>query len=177
MGEKKVLIVVDMQNDFIDGALGTKEAAAIVPDAAKKIRAFDGEIVCTMDTHGSDYLSTQEGRKLPVPHCIKGTKGWELNPEIRTALEENNKYVRTFEKPTFGSMELADFLTDRGYTDISVIGLCTDICVISNVLLAKAALSEARIVVDASCCAGVSRESHENALFAMKACQVEVENE
>ena len=169
----KVLVVVDMQNDFIDGALGTKEAVAIVPNVVEKIRGFDGKIIFTRDTHEENYMDTQEGKNLPVMHCICGTSGWELNPEIEALRKED-----AIDKPSFGSMELASYL--RGLDDIESIefvGLCTDICVISNVMIAKAALPEVPVIVDAACCAGVTPESHTNALEAMKVCQVKVVND
>ena len=170
----KVLVVVDMQKDFIDGALGTPEAVEIVPRAIQKIREFDGLVIATRDTHEEDYLDTQEGKKLPVRHCIRGTDGWEIHPEIQKLLPED-----PIDKPTFGSVELGQMLKarqDSGETveSITLIGLCTDICVISNALLLKAYLPETQVFVDASCCAGVTKESHEQALNAMKMCQVEI---
>ena len=170
----KVLVVVDMQNDFIDGALGTKEAVAIVPKVIEKIKNFEGEkIIFTRDTHASNYLNTQEGKNLPVEHCIYGTPGWELHPEINVLKTEE-----VFDKPSFGSMELGEYLKSFNAVDsITFVGLCTDICVISNVMIAKAALPEVPIIVDASCCAGVTPESHKNALNAMKMCQIIIENE
>lgn len=180
----KYLIVVDMQNDFIDGSLGTKEAQNIVYGVAEKISKFDGEVVATQDTHWRDYLDTQEGRLLPVKHCIDGTDGWELKPVIFEALQKRylscGKSIPLFNKPTFGSKELGEQLENRNASDsideIVLVGLCTDICVISNALLIKAFLPEVKITVDASCCAGVSPESHENALRAMKVCQINIEN-
>ena len=167
---RKLLVVVDMQNDFIDGALGTQEAVKIVPKVCKKIRNFDGDVVFTMDTHTSIYSETLEGKKLPVPHCIKGTEGWKLRKEI-AALSIG---CRKIEKPTFGSVELANYIADNDYSGIEIIGLCTDICVISNALLIKAFLPEEIITVDSSCCAGVTPESHENALNAMRMCHIDV---
>lgn len=170
----KILVVVDMQNDFIDGALGTKEAVAIVPNVVEKIKNFDGDkIIFTRDTHEENYMETQEGKNLPVPHCIRGTKGWELNPEIEALRTED-----AIDKPSFGSMELASYLKGLDSVEsIEFVGLCTDICVISNVMITKAALPEVPVIVDASCCAGVTPESHTNALNAMKMCQVIIENE
>lgn len=170
----KILVVVDMQNDFIDGALGTKEAVAIVPNVVEKIKKFDGDkIIFTRDTHEDNYMETQEGKNLPVIHCIRGTKGWELNPEIEALRKEE-----IFDKPSFGSMELASYLKKLdSVKSIEFVGLCTDICVISNVMITKAALPEVPVIVDASCCAGVTPESHKNALGAMKMCQVIIENE
>lgn len=167
---RKILVVVDMQNDFIDGALGTPEAVKIVPAVCEKIRSFDGDIVFTMDTHSSIYLETQEGRNLPVEHCIKGTDGWKLNEKI----EPLSQGCRIFEKPTFGSVELANFIAGGNYGEVELIGLCTDICVISNALLIKSYLPEVPVSVDAKCCAGVTPESHANALTAMKMCQINI---
>jgi len=168
-----VLVVVDMQNDFIDGALGTAEAVAIVPNVKKKIAEFEGKVIFTRDTHGSNYLETQEGKNLPVPHCIRGTEGWEIRSEL-----EALRNTEAIDKVTFGSSELGGILSrlndEEAISSLTFIGLCTDICVISNVMIAKAFLPEVPIVVDASCCAGVSVESHENALKAMEVCQVKV---
>ena len=147
---QNILLVIDMQNDFIDGALGTPEAVAIVPKVREKIRNFDGTVLFTRDTHEENYMETQEGKNLPVPHCIRGTDGWQIRPEL-DALRVTEPIGR-----------------------ITVIGLCTDICVISNALLVKAFLPEVPVEVDASCCAGVTPESHENALKAMESCQVEI---
>lgn len=166
----KLLVVVDMQKDFIDGALGTNEAQKIVPLVIDEIKNFDGDVVFTFDTHSSIYLETREGKNLPVPHCIKGTEGWKLDK----AIEPLTAGKKCFEKPTFGSVELANFAADGDYTDITLIGLCTDICVISNAMLIKAFLPEVNISVKASCCAGVTPESHENALLAMKMCQIDI---
>lgn len=173
---KRFLVVVDMQNDFIDGALGTEEAEAIVPKVAEKIRGFDGEVLFTLDTHGADYAETQEGRMLPVPHCVKGTFGWELNREIARAVAERGAVP--FEKETFGSRKLAEYLTAKSWEEpieeIVLVGLCTDICVISNAMTIKAFLPEVPITVDAACCAGVNPVSHENALSAMDQCQITI---
>ena len=175
----KVLIVVDMQNDFVDGALGTPEAQAIVPRVCEKIRAFDGAVAATFDTHQSDYLATQEGKNLPVVHCLQGTPGWELNAAVRAALTAHGA-VQTFQKPTFGSVALAQWLDalhrEDPLEEVLLIGLCTDICIISNAMLIKAFLPEVRVTVDAACCAGVTPASHTNALEAMKLCQICVEN-
>ena len=170
---KQILIIVDMQNDFIDGALGTKEAVAIVPKVEDKIRNFDGEVFFTRDTHENWYLETQEGKNLPVPHCIRGTEGWQIRKEL-DALRK----TEPIDKETFGSTDLAaDLLAlheGEEIGSITLVGLCTDICVISNALLLKATLPEVPIYVDAACCAGVTPESHENALKAMEACQIKV---
>lgn len=168
-----ILIVVDMQNDFIDGALGTKEAENIVPNVVKKIQSFDGKVFFTRDTHQADYMETQEGKNLPVPHCIQGTSGWEIRDELK-------KYVtiQPIDKPTFGSSELAGILMEENQKEkidsITLIGLCTDICVISNALLLKAFFPEVPICVQEDCMAGVTPESHRNAIEAMKMCQIEV---
>ncbi len=170
----KALIVVDMQNDFIDGALGTPEALSIVPFVREKVMHFDGLVIFTRDTHFEDYLSTREGKNLPVPHCIKGTQGWE----IADSLKELTKGRIVIDKPTFGSTELQNLLVNEHektpLEEIELVGLCTDICVISNAMLIKAALPEVNVTVDSSCCAGVTPESHENALSAMKMCQITV---
>lgn len=166
----KYLIVVDMQKDFIDGALGTKEAQAIVPNVRKKIEEFDGEVIFTRDTHHKDYLSTQEGRNLPVEHCIEGTAGWEIDKSLQPFCKG-----MVVNKPTFGSMALAEEIWERGDAqEITLVGLCTDICVISNAMLLKAAMPEVPIIVDRACCAGVTPQSHENALEAMKMCQITI---
>ena len=173
----KYLIVVDMQNDFITGSLGTKEAETILPKVIEKVKNFDGTVIYTKDTHQADYLTTQEGKKLPVKHCMEGTWGWELADE----LESLSKGCKVFNKPTFGSVELANYLVEENkknaIEEIELCGLCTDICVISNAFVIKANLTEVPVAVDASCCAGVTPESHFNALSAMKMCQVEVYNE
>lgn len=169
----KLLIVIDMQNDFIDGSLGTKEAVAIVPNVAKKIEeARDaGEIVVfTRDTHQKNYLETQEGKNLPVLHCVEGTYGWQISSKFKVGNS------RIFNKPSFGSMELADYAASLdGLEEIELVGLCTGICVISNAFILKAKLPEVKISVDASCCACVTPESHKNALAAMKLCQINCE--
>lgn len=168
-----VLVVVDMQKDFIDGALGTKEAQAIVPRVVEKIENFDGRVFATRDTHTEQYLQTEEGRHLPVVHCVKGTDGWQLHPAIAALLSR-----QPVDKPTFGSTELAEQLVrchaGQAIESITLVRLCTDICVISNALLLKAFLPEVPIAVDAACCAGVTPESHENALRAMEMCQISV---
>ncbi len=172
----KYLVVVDMQNDFITGSLGTKEAEAILPKVIEKVKNFEGTVIYTKDTHTAEYLSTQEGKNLPVEHCIRDTEGWMLDAE----LERLSAGHKVFDKPTFGSMELAEYLVkesvENTMEEIELCGLCTDICVISNALLLKANLPEVLISVDASCCAGVTPESHKNALGAMKMCQITVRN-
>lgn len=168
----KALIVVDMQNDFIDGALGTPEAVKIVPHVVEKIKGWTGCVYATQDTHQVNYLDTQEGKNLPVTHCVEGTQGWEIAPAVQEAL--GNAACLT--KPTFGSRELAETLLREPVEEIELIGLCTDICVISNALILKAFLPEVPIFVDAACCAGVTPESHQNALAAMKMCQIHIRN-
>ena len=162
-----------MQNDFIDGALGTKEAVAIVPKVREKIQQFNGTVLFTRDTHWPNYLQTQEGRNLPVEHCVKDTDGWQIRLEL-DALRK----TEPIDKVTFGSAELgfklAEMNAEEPIGSITLVGLCTDICVISNAMIVKAFLPEVPVRVDASCCAGVTPESHENALAAMKCCQIEI---
>ena len=166
----KYLIVVDMQNDFIDGALGSAEALAIVPKVRKLISEFDGTVLFTRDTHFENYLETAEGKKLPVKHCIKDTHGWQ----IRAELDELRK-TEPIDKLTFGSKELIQLLEESADAEsITFAGLCTDICVISNAMLAKAHFRELPISVVADCCAGVTKESHETALSAMRMCQIDI---
>lgn len=173
---KQLLLVIDMQNDFIDGVLGSKEAIAVVPRVKEKIENFCGKVLFTRDTHMENYMETQEGKKLPVPHCIKNTKGWEIHPELEALRKEE-----AIDKLTFGSDALALRMQKENKGEkidrITLIGVCTDICVISNAMLLKAFLPETEIIVDASCCAGVTPESHKIALQAMKACQIVIENE
>lgn len=173
---KRALVVVDMQNDFIDGVLGTSEARAIVERAAEKIESFDGDVVYTMDTHNENYLSTSEGKKLPVKHCVAGTDGWRLNARIEEALKKRGAYEKRYMKDAFGSTLLAEELSkEYALEEIVIIGLCTDICVISNALLLKAFMPEVKITVDSECCAGVTPESHQNAVSAMRMCQIDIE--
>lgn len=172
---KNILAVIDMQNDFIDGALGTKEAQAIVGNVAAYIKKSisDGdEVVYTRDTHFDNYMDTQEGKNLPVPHCIKGTAGWEICNELKALQNDDTK---VFDKLTFGSVELATYLkTVEGLESVTLVGLCTDICVISNAMVIKANLPEVEIEVVENCCAGVTPKSHKNALEAMKVCQIKI---
>ncbi len=188
----KILIVIDMQNDFLHGSLRNEEGIKIIPDVVCKINEYKKEgslVIATRDTHFSDYLNTQEGKKLPVEHCVKGTRGWEINEEVQKALgrscvcdgQEHAQLEQTliFDKPTFGSIELARFLKanfekKQAKLTVELVGVCTDICVISNAMLIKAALPEAKVCVISSLCAGVGVESHNVALSAMKACQIEV---
>lgn len=166
----KTLIVVDMQNDFIDGSLGTKEAQAIVPNVKKKVQEYKNrgdEIIFTRDTHQSDYLDTPEGKKLPVVHCIKETKGWQIADGLEV---EGCTYI---DKPTFGWTHW----NERTFQEIEMVGLCTDICVVSNALILKATFPSVEITVDASCCAGVTPQTHLAALETMKMCQILVTGE
>ena len=165
----KYLIVVDMQNDFITGALGSADAVAILPAVLEKVKTFDGEVIFTRDTHGENYLATQEGRRLPVAHCIRGTAGWEIADVLKP-------YVKVvLDKPTFGAAALPALLQRMGEVQrIELCGLCTDICVISNAMLLKSAFPETPISVDAAACAGVTPESHQTALCAMRAVQIDV---
>lgn len=169
----KILVVVDMQRDFIDGALGTPEAVKIVPYVKNLIENFDGKVFFTRDTHFANYMDTQEGKNLPVPHCIQNTPGWEIHPEL-DALRK----TPAIDKVTFGASALPQILArEADIQSITFVGLCTDICVISNVMLTKAFFPEIPLIVDARACAGVTPESHKNALAAMKMCQVTVINE
>ena len=169
----KILVVVDMQRDFIDGALGTAEAVKIVPYVKSCIENFDGKVLFTRDTHFTNYMDTQEGKNLPVEHCIKDTPGWEIHPQLE-ALRKTDP----IDKVTFGSSALPEILAQEASIEsITFLGLCTDICVISNVMLTKAFFPEVPLIVDAKGCAGVTPESHKNALAAMKICQVTVINE
>lgn len=177
-----ILVVVDMQNDFVSMALGTAEAQKIAPKAAERIDTFKGKVIFTRDTHDSNYMDTQEGRRLPVPHCIYGSEGWQLEAGIensrKRAAKEGRELAAPIDKPTFGSTVLAQTLEEYARTEkidsITLVGLCTDICVISNALLLKAYMPEVPIIVDAGCCAGVTPQSHDNALAAMEKCQIEV---
>ncbi len=170
-----ILIVVDMQNDFINGPLGSAEAASIVPKVAKKIEEFKGGVMFTRDTHHKNYLETQEGKNLPVVHCIEGTEGWKLHPQI-----EKLRKCEPVNKNIFGSIELGEILRSLDQKNkirkIVLIGVCTDICVISNAMIIKSFLPETEVSVDASCCAGSSRENHLTALQAMEVCQIKIEN-
>lgn len=177
---KHVLVIVDMQKDFVDGALGTPEAVAIVGNVTDKIAAYahdpDGILIVTYDTHTEDYMNTSEGKHLPVPHCVKGTAGWELDARVAQALD-GVRYTAV-EKPTFGSTELPALVKRLAGEDFSVelCGLCTDICVVSNTLLLKAHYPEIPISVDAAACAGVTPDTHNAALTTLKMCQIAVTN-
>lgn len=180
---KKVLVVVDMQNDFVTGSLGSKEAQAIVEPVVRRILDFDGLILYTLDTHTEKYLETQEGKKLPVEHCIAGTDGWAPNASVWMALMQKSvaDEQHMIAKDTFGGvslpMRIHEMLGGEDPEEITLIGLCTDICVISNALLVKAFYPEAKIVVDAAACAGATPEGHKTALAAMKPCQIDIVNE
>ena len=174
---QEILVVVDMQNDFVTGPLGTPEARTILPKVAEKVKNFPSRVLFTRDTHEENYLESREGKVLPVPHCIRGSWGWEICPELETLRKEE-----PVDKPTFGSTGLGEVLRaadqyGEKIGKITLAGVCTDICVISNALLLRAFLPEAEIAVDAACCAGVTPESHQTALRAMKACQIAIENE
>ena len=172
---QKILVIVDMQNDFIDGPLGSKEAAAIVPNVVKKIEEFEGRVIFTRDTHYENYLETQEGKNLPIVHCIKGTEGWMLHPQI-----ERLRKDEPIDKSAFGSIELGQILRsldeENKVNRVVLIGVCTDICVISNAMIIKSFLPDAEIAVDASCCAGSNKENNTIALRAMELCQIKIEH-
>lgn len=175
----KILVVVDMQKDFVNMALGTKEAQKIVPNVVKKINEANGQVVITTyDTHGHDYLDTLEGQKLPVPHCIPDTDGWMLDDAVREALEADDRVLEEWievTKPTFGYMKWQDILKDiPDIEEIEICGLCTDICVISNALILRALMPNTKMVIDHTCCAGVTPEKHEAALEVARSCQIDV---
>lgn len=187
---KKILVVIDVQNDFVDGSLRNEEAIKRIPNIVKKIREFNGDaILVTQDTHEKDYLSTKEGKKLPVEHCIRGTEGWKINDNVMAALTDaqlRNINVTYIPKPTFGSLDLSTVLMKElrdldwenyATSMIEFVGFCTDICVVSNVLITKANFYDTNVVVDASCCAGVTPETHKAALDTMKMCQIDIVNE
>lgn len=171
---KRLIVVVDMQNDFVSGALGSLEARAIVP-VVKELLSCEREggsfVVFTQDTHGEDYLDTQEGKLLPVLHCVKGTQGWEIVPELASSARN----AKIFEKGTFGSVSLAEYVKEQGFGDVVLCGVCTDICVVSNALLIKAFNPETTVRVQAKACAGTSLGNHEAALSTMRSCQIIVE--
>ncbi len=171
---EKILVVVDMQNDFIDGSLGTPEAQEIVKKVVKKIEEYEPRnIYATRDTHYENYLETSEGQNLPVIHCIKDTEGWQIRNEVAEAMGD----AKIIDKPSFGSTDLADVIfarNDKEPVEIEMVGLCTDICVVSNALLLKAKMPEVKISVDSSCCAGVTPQTHKAALETMKMCQINI---
>ena len=180
----RILIIIDMQNDFLTGTLGTLEAQAIISNVVKRIRESKDEmIIFTQDTHQEDYLTTPEGIKLPIEHCIEGTHGWEIHEEILNTWRQNKHTVvipdvenNSFKKPVFGSVDLVKFLEGikEDIGEIELIGVCTDICVVSNALMIKNTVPDIRIVVDAKCCAGVTPQSHIEALNVMRMCQIDV---
>jgi len=171
---RKLLVVIDVQNDFFDGSLGTPQARAIVENVRKKIQSYPvSDVIYTMDTHGEDYLDTPEGRKLPVPHCIKGTNGWQIQPDIRPLLEG----ARCYEKPAAGCFELVEDLQnmwEEGEIELEMIGLCTDVCVVYNAMLMKTYMPQMKITVDAACCAGMTPEKHREALETMREAGIEI---
>ena len=175
---KNVLIVVDMQNDFIDGSLGTKEAVVTVSNVVEEIGRDYDLVICTRDTHHEDYLETNEGKHLPVVHCIEGTEGWQIRDEVAEAAEKTGRSF-IINKPTFGSEEMIVFLKEKDQEEkissVTLVGLCTDICVISNALMVKAAFPEIRVAVKENCCAGVTPQTHDAAITSMKMCQIEIE--
>lgn len=174
---KKILIVVDMQNDFIDGALGTAEAQSIVSNVVKKIKKYKNDtIYATRDTHRKNYLETQEGKNLPVVHCVKGTHGWKLNSDVEKALEKTNATIID-KKDSFGFPKLIKILSAENKKEtcqIEIVGLCTDICVVTNALMIKGSLPEIEISVDSSCCAGVTPKKHKAAIETMRSCQIKI---
>ncbi len=174
--KNKIFIVVDMQEDFITGTLGSAEAKEILPRVEKKVKEFEGEIIFTMDTHGENYPDTQEGKNLPVAHCLENTPGWELAGSLDALCKKLG--ARVYKKGTFGSLALVQELKKREEEIVSIelIGVCTDICVVSNALLLKAYLPELPISVDASCCAGVTPQKHTAALETMRSCQIKVKH-
>lgn len=175
--KKKILVVVDMQNDFIDGSLGTQEAKSIVENVCKKITDNEWDnIYVTMDTHYNDYLFTQEGIKLPVTHCLCESDGWDINNNVIKALDYTGVKYLEFEKETFGCIELINKLADKlgEEVELTLVGVCTDICVVSNALLLKTHYPEFDIIVDSNCCAGTTVENHEAALKVMKSCLIDI---
>ena len=170
---KELLVVVDMQKDFIDGSLGTKEACAIVEPVCEKIRSFNGDVIYTRDTHGENYLDTLEGKNLPVKHCIKDTEGWQIQKDIYEA--GSGKTLGVIGEPVFGSVELTEIAFIGRYEKVTLIGLCTDICVVTNALLLKTKLKEIPVAVIENLCAGVTPQSHKAAVETMKMCQVIIE--
>lgn len=170
---EKLLIVVDMQNDFINGVLGTAEAQAIVPNVIAKINGWDGDIIATLDTHSRDYFKTREGKYLPVEHCIEGAEGHNIDHDVFEVLLSSRNFS-ALSKRTFGSTALPEIIRHTGVKYVELVGVCTDICVISNALLLKAAYPELDIAVDASCCAGTTPHNHQAALDVMRSCQIDI---
>lgn len=173
MNESNVLVVIDMQNDFVDGSLGSQDAVEIVPNVVKKIKEWDGPIFATQDSHSNDYLNTLEGKFLPIEHCLCGKPGHDINESVADALRD--KWVEIIKKPSFGSSMLPVAIKRRTMADpasITIIGLCTDICVVSNALILRSYLPNAQMYVDSKCCAGTTKEKHEAALKVMESCQI-----
>ena len=173
---KKVLIVIDMQNDFVTGSLGSEMAQAIVPNILEKLKKAKEErsiILFTRDTHEVNYLETLEGKNLPVEHCIRGTEGWEIIPEFKEYTFVTSRSTNMVNKPTFGSIYLPTMIPNE-FEEIEICGVCTDICVVSNALMLRAKYPNARIIVDSNACVGTSVEAHESALTVMRSCQIEV---
>lgn len=166
---KKVLIVIDMQKDFVDGALANPDAQSITEQIAAYVSAYDGDVIATRDTHGKDYMQTAEGEKLPVPHCVQGTDGWEIVPNIATALAQKN--ARILDKPTFGYLGWGML---GEYDEAELVGTCTDICVVSNALVLKAMFPDLCVKVNPALCAGTSKQNHDAAIQVMACCQVEI---
>lgn len=172
MMENKFLVVIDMQNDFIDGPLGTPEAKSIVPKVAEKIKAYKDYVFFTRDCHGENFADTLEGKKIPS-HCITGTDGWKFAPEVDDVVLFN----RVFDKGSFGSFDIATEIYRRHGVEIEIVGVCTDICVISNALIMRSMMPDIKITVDASCCAGTTPENHKKALDIMRNCNIDIINE
>lgn len=174
--KKKYLVVIDMQNDFVTGVLGTKEARDIIDNVRSKVDSFDGEVIFTQDTHDSNYLNTQEGHFLPVTHCVKPSEGWKIIPQLQRLIDA--RHFTVIEKPSFGSLELSKLIHDINNKDsiesIELVGVCTDICVLSNAAILKATVPEVPVFVSSSCCAGVTKELHDSALKIMESIQVNI---
>ena len=166
---KKVLIVIDMQNDFVDGTLANPQAQAIVNGIVKRIDEFDGDVIATRDTHGENYLATTEGKHLPVTHCVKGTNGWEIVPAIAQALQRRNAVI--LDKPTFGYLNWEIL---QNYGEVEMVGTCTDICVVSNALIIKATHPDLPLSVRTNLCAGTTQQNHDSALAVMACCQIKI---
>lgn len=177
---KKLLVVVDMQNDFISGSLGSEDAKKIVPNVVEKIKEWEGDIICTLDTHKGNYMETREGKFLPIPHCVEKEWGWQLEKEISQALFDRmgkGENVELLKKGTFGSIELPSIVAKGNYDYIEILGLVSEICVVSNAMLLKANFPETEIAVDEACCAGVTPKKHKAAMEVMKSCQIVILNE
>ena len=171
-----LLVVVDMQNDFISGSLGSDSARAIVQNVCDKIKSWQGDIVYTMDTHGADYPETPEGRHILFEHCIRGSHGWQLHPDVESAIKASSANPICIQKSTFGSLEVASILKSFHTTEVTLIGLCTDICVLANAIIALSADSQMSVTVDANCCAGAAHKSHIRAMQTMQLLGIRIEN-